>query len=83
MEERERLARELSRLGFGVPPSDANFLWVETKRPAKDVFEGLAASKILVRSFHARGGRLANRLRITVGTREENDRLLDVITRWA
>ncbi|MDI1475667.1 histidinol-phosphate transaminase [Polyangium sp. y55x31] len=81
--ERERLGRELARLGFGVSPSDANFLWVETKRPAKDVFEGLAASKILVRSFHARGGRLANRLRITIGTREENDRLLEVIARWA
>ena len=83
VEERDRLARALSQLGFGVPTSDANFLWVETKRPAKDVFEGLAASKILVRSFHARGGRLANRLRITVGTREENDRLLEVLARWA
>ncbi|HVK68499.1 MAG TPA: aminotransferase class I/II-fold pyridoxal phosphate-dependent enzyme, partial [Polyangium sp.] len=81
--ERERIGRELGRLGFGVSPSDANFLWVETKRPAKDVFDGLAASKILVRSFHTRGGRLANRLRITVGTREENDRLLETIARWA
>ncbi|MDI1434149.1 histidinol-phosphate transaminase [Polyangium sorediatum] len=81
--ERERLGRELGRIGFGVSPSDANFLWVETNRPAKDVFEGLAASKILVRSFHARGGRLANRLRITIGTREENDRLLEAIARWA
>ncbi len=83
VEAREQLARELARIGFNVSPSDANFLWVETKRPAKDVFEGLAADKILVRSFHRNGGRLANRLRITVGTSEQNDRLLAAIARWA
>lgn len=81
--ERRRMADELGRLGFGVAPSEANFLWVETKRPAKEVFDGLAASSILVRSFHARGGRLANRLRITIGTAGENDRLLEEITKWA
>jgi histidinol-phosphate/aromatic aminotransferase/cobyric acid decarboxylase-like protein len=29
----------------------------------------------LVRSFHARGGRLANQLRVTIGTAAENDEL--------
>jgi len=80
--ERERLKLELDRLGFSVAPSEANFLWVETRRPAAEVFEGLASCGILVRSFHARGGRLARRLRITVGLSEENDRLLDVMSRW-
>ncbi|AUX23428.1 histidinol-phosphate aminotransferase [Sorangium cellulosum] len=74
--ERERLARELAGLGLEVAPSHANFLWVGTRRPAGEVFEALAARGVLVRSFHAAGGRLARRLRITVGLREENDRLL-------
>jgi histidinol-phosphate aminotransferase len=81
--ERERLGRELTQLGFGIAPSSANFLWVETQRAAEEVFEGLAASSILVRSFHARGGRLARRLRITIGSAQENDRLLETIARWA
>lgn len=81
--ERERMTRELERIGFGVSPSQTNFLWVETKRPATEVFDGLAASSILVRSFAKAGGRLARRLRVTVGTQTENDRFLETIARFA
>ncbi|WP_437292063.1 histidinol-phosphate transaminase [Sorangium sp. So ce406] len=81
--ERERLARGLTDLGLSVAPSHANFLWVGTRRPAGDVFDALAARGVLVRSFHAAGGRLAHRLRITVGLREENDRLLAEIAACA
>ena len=74
--ERARLAARLGALGFDVAPSDANFLWVESRRPAEEVFHALAARGVLVSSFHARGGRLARRLRITIGLPSENDRLL-------
>lgn len=80
--ERERMTRELQRIGFGVAPSQTNFLWVETKRPATEVFDGLAASGILVRSFAKSGGRLARRIRVTVGTTAENDRFLDSVARF-
>lgn len=71
--ERARLTSELGRLpGVEVTPSEANFLWVRTEKPAADVFEGLCARGVLVRSFHARGGRLRHQLRVTVGTAEEN-----------
>ncbi len=76
-EERERLAGIVSsRLGLRVAPREANFLWVECGRPAEEVHRGLAERGILVRSFHRAGGRLARQLRITVGTREENDALV-------
>lgn len=65
--------------GFSVTPSEANFLWVKTERPAEAVFGALVARKILVRSFHERGGRLAHQLRITVGTAAENERLLEAL----
>jgi histidinol-phosphate aminotransferase len=78
--ERDRLSRELQAMaGVSTIPSEANFLWVRTERPAEAVFGGLAERKILVRSFHERGGRLANQLRITVGTPTENDRLLEAL----
>jgi histidinol-phosphate aminotransferase len=76
--ERERVAQELRGVaGLTVAPSDANFLWVRTERPAADVHEGLLARGVLVRSFHASGGRLSNWLRVTVGTPAENDALLE------
>jgi histidinol-phosphate aminotransferase len=79
--ERERLGAALASQGFGVTPSDANFLWVETKGPAEVLTEALAARGVLIKSFHTSGGRLARRVRITVGLPSENDRLLDEIAR--
>jgi histidinol-phosphate aminotransferase len=77
-QERDRLAVALGELG-AVAPSDANFLWLRTERPAGEVFEGLARRGVLVRSFHRAGGRLAHQLRVTVGTREENDAFLKAL----
>ncbi|HYQ31196.1 MAG TPA: histidinol-phosphate transaminase [Polyangiaceae bacterium] len=75
--ERERLSAALGALpGITVTPSQANFLWFRSERPAVELFEGLKARGILVRSFHQRGGRLANQLRVTVGTSAENERFL-------
>jgi histidinol-phosphate aminotransferase len=79
--ERERLAAGLARLGLGVTPSDANFLWVETKGPAGELCEALAARGVLIKSFQGGGGRLSRRARVTVGLPEENDRLLEEIAR--
>jgi histidinol-phosphate aminotransferase len=74
--ERARLAAELGTLAaVSVTPSDANFVWVKTDRPAQEVFDALRERGVLVRSFHSVGGRLARQLRITVGTAEENDEL--------
>jgi histidinol-phosphate aminotransferase len=76
--ERARVAEALGGLpGVQVSPSDANFLWVQTARPASETYEALLARGVLVRSFHAAGGRVAHRLRVTIGTPEENDALLE------
>ena len=72
---RERLARALAGLGCRVWPSEANFLLV---RPpdgaARAAYERLRAAGILVRFFDE--PMLADTLRITVGTDDQNDRLL-------
>ncbi|MEO6419632.1 MAG: histidinol-phosphate transaminase [Polyangiaceae bacterium] len=76
--ERERVASELGALGsFEVTPSQANFLWIKTARPAEEIFDALVKRGILVRSFHKVGGRLARQLRVTIGLPQENDRLLE------
>lgn len=81
--ERERLAHGLRALGFAPVPSEANFLWVKTTRPAQEVVETLASRKILIKSFYPRGGRLLHYVRITVGLPAENDRLLEEISACA
>ncbi len=76
-ETRDRLARQLSRLGFDVLPSEANFLLVRPPRFAAKVWlQRLRAKKILVRWFDQPA--IADRLRFTVGTPREADALLRV-----
>jgi histidinol-phosphate aminotransferase len=77
---RARLARELSKLGFDVCPSQANFLWCRRKdRPLKPIYEQLKQHQILVRYMCYEG--YGDGLRISIGTDPEIDRLLDEVRR--
>jgi histidinol-phosphate aminotransferase len=79
--ERARLAERLQALpGLELTPSQANFLWLRCEKPAAELYEALKQRSILVRSFHARGGRLAHQLRVTIGTPAENDELCAALT---
>ncbi len=63
-------------------PSAANFVLVRVPDgPA--AFEALKARGILVRNFHGSHPLLAHCLRLTVGTPDENARLLEALTRAA
>jgi len=73
---RARLEAELKRLpGTTVFPTQTNFVLVRVT-DANEMFEGLKARCILVKNLHGWHPLLANCLRITVGTTEENDLLL-------
>ena len=88
--ERERLRAGLARLGLPTLPSETNFV-LATVPPgavttaaagnaspdASALYRALKSRDIHVRWFGET--RLADRLRITVGTPEENDRLLAVL----
>jgi len=78
--ERGRVAREIGAMpGFAVTPSDANFVWVKTPRPAAEVHAGLSERGVLVRSFASMGGRMAQQLRVGIGAPAENDALLEAL----
>jgi len=80
--ERGRLMAALREVsGVDVAPSDANFLWIATPQPAGEVAQALAERRVLVRSFARSGGRLANRLRVTIGSAAENDRFVEALAR--
>ena len=79
IQERGRVLGRLQGLsGITVFPSQANFFLIRTDRPGDDVFRGLYERGILVRNF-SRAPHLANCLRVTVGTPEENDAFLSAL----
>lgn len=74
---REKLSRELTKLGFRVFPSQANFILAQPpKFSAKDWQQKLRAQKILVRWFPF--PEVKNYLRITIGTQAEANQLVKV-----
>ncbi|MBW3614021.1 MAG: histidinol-phosphate transaminase [Actinobacteria bacterium] len=77
--ERQRLAAGLARLAVEAWPSDANFvLFRPIGHSGDEVWQGLVDRSVLVRNC-ASWPRLADCLRVTVGTPEENDRFLDAL----
>lgn len=80
-EERARLREALRAMGLESPPSQSNFLLVRVPggpEAAVALHQGLERRGLLVRYF-GDDARLAGKLRITVGTPEQNLRLLDAI----
>ena len=76
IEERKWLSANLKAVSCieHVYPSDANFILVRCKN-ADDLYEYLAAKEIIVRN-RSKEPLLQNCLRITVGTRNENEQLI-------
>ena len=79
---REWLARELTKLGFRVLPSQANFLLAKPPLfPAQAWLQKLREQKILVRWFSA--PEVSDYLRITIGTPAEAEALVQTVRRLA
>jgi histidinol-phosphate aminotransferase len=75
--ERDRLATQLAARGIAVSPSQTNFLLADFGRDAASVEAGLVANGVVPRPM--RGYGLPTCLRLTVGTRDENRRLLQAL----
>ena len=77
--ERIRLAKELESLPLDVWPSEANFiLFRPLTKSGHDVWKELVDRSVLVRDCSS-WPRLENCLRVTVGTREQDDLFLEAL----
>lgn len=78
IDSREAVVAGLQQLGFEVLPSAANFVFA--RHPGKDaatLAAGLREQGVIVRHFKQQ--RIAQFLRITIGTPEQNQALLDAL----
>ncbi|EXC45438.1 histidinol-phosphate transaminase [Acinetobacter baumannii 25561_7] len=75
---REKLVRDLTELGFNVLPSKANFIFAtHSQHDAGQLAQKLREQGIIVRYFNK--PRINQFLRITVGTNEQNARLVQTL----
>ncbi|MDV6012397.1 histidinol-phosphate transaminase [Haloechinothrix sp. LS1_15] len=70
--ERDRVRSALLDQGYEVPESHANFVWLPLGERTTEFAEHALSRKVVVRPFAGEGAR------VTVGTSEENDTLLEV-----
>ena len=79
--DRGRLAERLAQLPVKVFPSQTNFVSFRLlEKDAGQVFEGLKQARVLIKNLSPTGGQLRNCLRVTVGTSDENQILIDALT---
>ena len=71
--ERDRVCSELAAAGYDVVPSDANFVLFGRFADAGRAWKGFLESGVLIRDVG-----IPERLRVTIGTPEENDTFLQV-----
>ncbi|KGM11557.1 histidinol-phosphate transaminase [Cellulomonas carbonis] len=74
--ERTRVLAGLRAQGWTVPESQGNFVWLETGARTTEIAVEAAAAGVLVRPFAGEG------IRITIGTPEADDRVLELAAGW-
>ncbi|KAA0692516.1 histidinol-phosphate transaminase [Halopseudomonas laoshanensis] len=78
IQSRDEMAAKLEALGFEVLPSAANFLFVRhAQKDAAQLAQGLREQRVIVRHFAK--PRIEQFLRITIGTPEQNAKLIDAL----
>lgn len=77
VEERTRVAEQLRDMGYRVPATQANFVWIELGDATTDFAAAARDAGVIIRPFAGDG------VRVTVTEAEDNDAFLTFATRWA
>jgi histidinol-phosphate aminotransferase len=73
-EGKKYLYSELGKIGLDYTPSEANFILIHLDRPGPAVMKELLKHGVIVRPLV--GYELPNSIRVTIGTREQNERFI-------
>jgi histidinol-phosphate aminotransferase len=74
---KELLYRELTRLGLGFVPSQANFVLIRVPQPGQEVYQAMLRQGVIIRAMDAYG--FPDYIRVNVGLPEENRRFLEAL----
>lgn len=76
-EEMGRIVRFCEEQGFSYYPSETNFMLIDVKKPGGLVFQKLLENGCIIRNGEAFG--FSTSIRLTLGTKEQNDRVMDAL----
>ncbi len=76
LEGKNYLYDQLSRLGIAYVPSAANFILIDTGKDGAGIFKDMLKYGVIVREMKQYG--LKNFIRVTIGTKKENERFIKV-----
>ena len=74
VEGKKYLYAELDKLGLKYKKTEANFIFINLKKPADEVFLELMKKRIIIRPLTSFG--LPNAIRVSIGTREQNEKFI-------
>ena len=77
-EERQRVRITLESLGLRVAPSEGNFLFFDARRESAEVAADLLQRGVIVKPWTEPGYQTC--IRVSIGSREENDQFLDALS---
>ncbi len=77
LEGKNYLYRELSKLGMAYVPTVANFILIDAGKDTMGVFRDMLKFGVIVRDMKQYG--LKNFIRVTIGTKKENERFIKVL----
>ena len=73
------LYEAFTKMGLDYVPSEANFVIVDVRRDSREVFDALLRQGVIIRAGAGLG--LPAHIRVTVGTRAQNERFIASLTR--
>jgi len=74
--ERDRVRSELLAMGWSVPPTEANFVWLRLGEDSVKFADACGKAGISIRPFPGEGAR------VSIGEKEANDAFLEVAATW-
>ena len=74
--ERDRVRSELLAMGWSVPPTEANFVWLRLGEDSRKFADACSSAGISIRPFADEGAR------VSIGEKEANDAFLEVAASW-
>jgi len=78
IEQRNFLYQELDKLGLEYEKTQSNFIFMEVKQSADEIFLQMLKAGIIIRPLTSFG--LPYAIRVSIGTREQNERFIQALT---